>query len=63
MLYMATLQEVELGVLGTLQVRQYGLPVSIPGAKPRAILTMLVLHGGTAVSADTLAELLSLIHI
>jgi DNA-binding SARP family transcriptional activator len=49
---------VELGVLGTLQVRQYGLPVAIPGAKPRAILTMLGLHGGGVVSADTLVELL-----
>ncbi|AGB23747.1 putative ATPase [Mycobacterium sp. JS623] len=48
----------ELGVLGTLQVRQYGLPVAIPGAKPRAILTMLGLHGGGVVSADTLVELL-----
>ena len=53
-----TLQQVELGVLGPLQVRQYGLPVPIPGAKPRAILTMLGLHGGSVVSADTLVELL-----
>jgi hypothetical protein len=49
---------VELGVLGPLQVRQYGLPVAIPGAKPRAVLTMLGLHGGSVVSADTLVELL-----
>ncbi|MGV0606722.1 BTAD domain-containing putative transcriptional regulator [Mycolicibacterium sp. XJ1904] len=48
----------ELGVLGPLQVRQYGLPVAIPGAKPRAILTMLGLHGGSVVSADTLVALL-----
>jgi DNA-binding SARP family transcriptional activator len=53
-----TLQTVELGVLGPLQVRQYGLPVAIPGAKPRAILTMLGLHGGAVVSADALLELL-----
>ena len=53
-----TLPSVELGVLGPLQVRQYGLPVAIPGAKPRAILTMLGLHGGSVVSADTLVELL-----
>src|SRR3954471_5653415 len=53
-----TLQTVELGVLGPLQVRQYGLPVAIPGAKPRAILVMLGLHGGSVVSADTLVELL-----
>ena len=53
-----TLQSVELGVLGPLQVRQDGAPVAIPGAKPRAILTMLGLHGGSVVSADTLVELL-----
>ena len=55
---MSTLQAVELGVLGPLQVRQDGAPVVIPGAKPRAILTMLGLHGGSVVSADTLVELL-----
>ena len=54
----STLQAVELGVLGPLQVRSGGAPVVIPGAKPRAILTMLGLHGGSAVSADTLLELL-----
>jgi class 3 adenylate cyclase len=56
--FVTTLQQVELGVLGPLQVRQYGLPVSIPGAKPRAVLTMLGLHGGSVVSAETLVELL-----
>src|ERR671932_1902220 len=53
-----TLFSVELGVLGPLQVRQDGKPVMIPGAKPRAILTMLGLHDGSVVSADTLVELL-----
>jgi DNA-binding SARP family transcriptional activator len=53
-----TLFSVELGVLGPLQVRQDGAPVAIPGAKPRAILTMLGLHGGSVVSADALVELL-----
>ncbi|WP_442368494.1 BTAD domain-containing putative transcriptional regulator [Mycobacterium sp.] len=48
----------ELGVLGPLQVRQGGVPVPIPGAKPRAILSMLGLHKGSIVSADTLIELL-----
>lgn len=48
----------ELGVLGPLHVRQYGLPVAIPGAKPRAVLSMLGLHGGSVVAADTLVELL-----
>jgi class 3 adenylate cyclase len=58
MVGVSSLQTVELGVLGPLQVRQYGLPVAIPGAKPRAILTMLGLHGGSVVSADTLVALL-----
>src|ERR1700752_811727 len=58
MAYVSTLSSVELGVLGPLQVRQGGAPVSIPGAKPRAILTMLGLHHGSVVSADTLVELL-----
>src|ERR1700745_3673357 len=53
-----TLPSVELGVLGPLQVRQDGAPVTIPGAKPRAILTLLGLHGGSVVSGDTLVELL-----
>ncbi len=51
----------ELGVLGPLQVRQDGATVTIPGAKPRAILTMLGLHhgsSGSVVSADTLIALL-----
>ena len=54
----STLPSVELGVLGPLQVRQDGAPVAIPGAKPRAILTMLGLHTGSVVSADSLIELL-----
>ncbi|WP_434085070.1 BTAD domain-containing putative transcriptional regulator [Mycobacterium paraterrae] len=48
----------ELGVLGPLQVRQDGVPVAVPGTKPRAILTMLGLQSGSVVSADTLVELL-----
>src|ERR1700743_2760291 len=58
MVDMSTLLSVELGVLGPLQVRQDGTPVTIPGAKPRAILTMLGLHGGSVVSAAALGELL-----
>lgn len=55
---MSTLPSVELGVLGPLQVRQSGVPVAIPGAKPRAILTMLGLHHGSVLPADTVAKLL-----
>src|ERR1700742_4527785 len=58
MMDVTTLSSVELGVLGPLQVRQHGVPVAIPGAKPRALLTMLGLHAGSVVSADTLVELL-----
>src|SRR6478735_6915746 len=54
----STLPPVELGVLGSLQVKRDGAPVAIPGAKPRAILTMLGLHCGSVVSADTLLEIL-----
>ncbi|MGV0850343.1 BTAD domain-containing putative transcriptional regulator [Mycolicibacterium phlei] len=48
----------DLGVLGPLQVRQGDLPVAIPGAKPRALLTMLGLRCGAVVSAEVLSELL-----
>ncbi|MEM6106015.1 BTAD domain-containing putative transcriptional regulator [Mycobacterium sp. 050272] len=48
----------ELGVLGPLQVRQDGAPVAVPGSKPRVVLTMLGLHPGSVVAADTLVELL-----
>ncbi|MGN6337388.1 BTAD domain-containing putative transcriptional regulator, partial [Mycobacterium sp.] len=48
----------ELGVLGPLQVRQDGAAVAVPGAKARAILTMLGLSSGSVVQADTLVELL-----
>ena len=58
MVYVTTLPSVELGVLGPLQVRRDGAPVTIPGAKSRAILTMLGLHSGSVVSADALVSLL-----
>ncbi|WP_137146718.1 BTAD domain-containing putative transcriptional regulator [Mycolicibacterium sp. CR10] len=48
----------ELGVLGPLHVRRFGLPVAIPGAKPRSILTFLGLNGGAVVPGETLVELL-----
>src|ERR1700742_4152380 len=54
----STLPTVELGVLGPLQVRQDGTPVAIPGAKPRALLTMLGLYNGSVVPADALIKLL-----
>jgi hypothetical protein len=54
----SNLSSVELGVLGPLRVRKDGASAVIPGAKPRAILTMLGLHSGSVVPADTLVELL-----
>lgn len=44
--------------MGPLQARHDGASVTIPGAKPRAILTMLGLHGGSVLSAETLIDLL-----
>jgi hypothetical protein len=58
MAYVTTLQSVELGVLGPVQVGQNGAPVIIPGTKPRAILPMLGLHSRSVVSADALVKLL-----
>ena len=58
MVDVSTLPSVELGILGPLQVRQDGRTVTIPGAKPRAILTMLGLHYGSVVPADALINLL-----
>jgi DNA-binding SARP family transcriptional activator len=52
------LQDVELGVLGPLHVRQAGAPVTIPVAKPRPLLTMLGPQDGSVVPAETLLELL-----
>lgn len=44
--------------MGPLQARRDGASVAIPGAKPRAILTMLGLRGGAVVPAETLIDLL-----
>lgn len=44
--------------MGPLQVWLDGTPVAIPGAKPRAILTMLGLNNASVVPADTLLHLL-----
>jgi DNA-binding SARP family transcriptional activator len=45
---------IEIRVLGPLEVRRSGLPVAVPGAKPRALLTMLGLQAGTVVPGDVL---------
>src|SRR3954471_19815824 len=45
----------EFGILGPLEVRREGRAVAIGGAKPRAVLAVLLLHANEPVSADRLA--------
>jgi DNA-binding SARP family transcriptional activator len=49
---------VDFRVLGLLEVLDAGHPVDLRGKKVRSLLAMLVLHPGTVVSADRLAEAL-----
>jgi predicted ATPase/DNA-binding SARP family transcriptional activator len=46
------------GVLGPLLVTDGERPVALAGAKQKALVAMLALHGGEVVSADRLIELL-----
>ncbi|MGK5114486.1 MULTISPECIES: BTAD domain-containing putative transcriptional regulator [unclassified Geodermatophilus] len=48
----------EVRVLGPLEVRRDGVPVTLGARLQRALLTVLVLEGGRVVPADRLAELL-----
>ncbi|MGZ4201805.1 MAG: ABC transporter substrate-binding protein [Thermoleophilaceae bacterium] len=43
-------------ILGHLEVSNEGHPLPIAGAKPRALLAMLLLHSGEVVPVDRLAE-------
>ena len=45
----------EFGVLGPLDVRTDGRTVALGGARPRAVLAVLVLHANQPVSAERLA--------
>src|SRR5215211_2719415 len=45
----------EFSVLGSLEVRAGGRPLSLGGAKPRGVLAFLLLHAGEPVSAERLA--------
>lgn len=47
---------VEFGVLGPLEVRRNGRPVTLPGGKPRTLLARLLVDAGRVVSVDALAE-------
>src|SRR5215469_3738021 len=44
------------GVLGELEVVRGGVPVPVPGPRRRAILAVLLVRAGRAVSADALAD-------
>jgi predicted ATPase/DNA-binding SARP family transcriptional activator len=48
--------EVELGVLGPLEVRVAGRPVAVPGARQRALLAALLLRRGSVVPLDRLVD-------
>ena len=48
----------EFRILGPLEVRADGHAVALPGAKPRAVLAVLLLHANRAVSAERLAQAL-----
>ena len=54
----AYLVAMRVGVLGPLEVTEAGQPVALSGAKQKALVAMLALHGGEVVSADRLVELL-----
>lgn len=45
------------GVLGPLQVCDGESVISVPAARHRVLLAALLLHTGTIVNADTLAEI------
>jgi DNA-binding SARP family transcriptional activator len=45
----------EFGILGPLEVRADGRAVALGGAKPRALLAMLLTHANQSVSAERVA--------
>src|SRR5262249_26724160 len=46
----------EFRILGPLEVVDDGLTLSLPGGKPRALLTILLLHANRVVSTDRLID-------
>jgi DNA-binding SARP family transcriptional activator len=48
--------EVELGILGPLEVRVAGRPFPVPGPRQRALLAALLLHRGHVVPVDSLVD-------
>src|SRR5687767_695575 len=54
----ASRSAMEFRILGPLEVRAGGEVVPLPGAKPRAVLAMLLLHANRPVGADRIAQAL-----
>jgi WD40 repeat protein/DNA-binding SARP family transcriptional activator len=48
--------QMEISVLGPVEVSAGGLPVAIDAGKPRALLALLALHEGSTVSTDRLVQ-------
>jgi DNA-binding SARP family transcriptional activator/streptogramin lyase len=49
-------EQLEFGILGPFEVGRDGERLEIPAGKPRALLAVLLLHGGEVVSVDTLVD-------
>jgi ABC-type transport system substrate-binding protein/DNA-binding SARP family transcriptional activator len=49
-------EPLEFRILGPLEVGRDGEPLELPAGKPRALLAVLLLHGGAVVSVDTLVD-------
>src|SRR5215210_7193598 len=43
-------------ILGPLEVQRDGVPLPLPGPRPRALLAVLLVHANERVSSDRLAE-------
>ncbi len=52
------MRQIDFRILGPLEARENGTPLALGGAKQRALLAMLLLHAGKAVSTDRLLDAL-----
>ena len=48
----------EFRILGSLEARECGAPLTLGGAKQRALLAVLLLHANEVVSTESLIDLL-----
>ena len=49
-------EPLEFRILGPFEVGRDGDSLELPAGKPRALLAVLLLHGGAVVSVDTLVD-------